>query len=526
MLLVSSVLFLYANVPVYAETTLTALQNQLSVLVEILTNSQTKKDFFLTSSGSTVTCTNLKNNLSLGLSDKKTNGEVSKLQKFLGIKVTGYFDAATEKKVKAWQKKNNIVSKGTPATTGYGIVGAKTRAKILNSCKNASTNSTPSIQIKADVTPITTPVVATATLPSKTNTDNLPPKKSCGAGWVMVRGNVDFGTKDFCVMQFEAQNPLGNIEGRATLNGGTTKTPYVIPDTYKSQTPVSNFSGETTSAYLYPWTYITQKEAIEACSRAGGSLMNMYHAQTINRDILMQPTNWQTNHIGQSCLFGGHLDLDPAYVVPAPRGNTSLADAYDFMDENTTGINNKTAQCPFNAISYSSPGVLTVKKNGYASRRTMNLSSGDTIWDWSGNASEWLSDTCNNNSNPTGSSAVFNLPNGNGYGWWDYRDTDHPASSETGREGIPKYTEWTKSYLFEFESLLLGPRIPTVPGTELLNSNHGTGMYFGCRVNGNAIYRGGAAYHGYEGGIFQMHADHETEYNHPFIGFRCTKPLN
>lgn len=41
--------------------------------------------------------------------------------------VTGYFGEATERAVKQFQKKYNIASSGTPQTTGYGVVGPKTR---------------------------------------------------------------------------------------------------------------------------------------------------------------------------------------------------------------------------------------------------------------------------------------------------------------------------------------------------------------------------------------------------------------
>ncbi|MBI3019757.1 MAG: peptidoglycan-binding protein [Parcubacteria group bacterium] len=43
---------------------------------------------------------------------------------------TNFFGPATEAAVKKFQAKYGIVSSGTPATTGYGLVGAKTRAKL------------------------------------------------------------------------------------------------------------------------------------------------------------------------------------------------------------------------------------------------------------------------------------------------------------------------------------------------------------------------------------------------------------
>ena len=65
--------------------------------------------------------------------------DVSALQKLLkkdssiypeGI-VNGSFGPATERAVQRFQKKFNLVSSGTPQTTGYGAVGPKTRAYIV-----------------------------------------------------------------------------------------------------------------------------------------------------------------------------------------------------------------------------------------------------------------------------------------------------------------------------------------------------------------------------------------------------------
>lgn len=47
---------------------------------------------------------------------------------------TGYFGRLTEAAVKSWQAKNGVVSSGTAATTGYGAVGPRTRAKIASVC--------------------------------------------------------------------------------------------------------------------------------------------------------------------------------------------------------------------------------------------------------------------------------------------------------------------------------------------------------------------------------------------------------
>jgi hypothetical protein len=52
-------------------------------------------------------------------------------QKYLTAdSVTGFFGPLTEKAVQAFQKSQNIISSGTPLSTGYGNVGPMTRTKI------------------------------------------------------------------------------------------------------------------------------------------------------------------------------------------------------------------------------------------------------------------------------------------------------------------------------------------------------------------------------------------------------------
>ncbi|TSC67972.1 MAG: Pry3p [Parcubacteria group bacterium Gr01-1014_72] len=67
-----------------------------------------------------------------------TNEEVRRLQSILATDaalypeglVTGYFGSATQRAIERFQIKYQIVSSGTPQTTGYGALGPKTRAKL------------------------------------------------------------------------------------------------------------------------------------------------------------------------------------------------------------------------------------------------------------------------------------------------------------------------------------------------------------------------------------------------------------
>jgi hypothetical protein len=121
-------------------------------------------------STSTPSCTPL--TLAISLSLGSTGSDVSSLQEFLESQgyytypsITGYFGPVTQGAVEAFQVKNGIVSSGTPETTGYGLVGPKTRAKIAaltSACEPtavSATSSTSSTTTAASSTATTTPGV-------------------------------------------------------------------------------------------------------------------------------------------------------------------------------------------------------------------------------------------------------------------------------------------------------------------------------------------------------------------------------
>jgi hypothetical protein len=86
----------------------------------------------------TVTCPALSRTLYRG----SRGADVTALQQFLmtqftnftGSYVTGYYGVNTEGAIKQWQHGHGVVSSGSPSTTGWGVVGAKTRAAIMAVC--------------------------------------------------------------------------------------------------------------------------------------------------------------------------------------------------------------------------------------------------------------------------------------------------------------------------------------------------------------------------------------------------------
>ena len=138
-------------------------------------------------------CLSLNNNLYLDQTDAGTNGEVTKLQQFLGGRVTGYFGPATLQLVESWQAAHGVVSSGSPDTTGYGYVGPKTRGamscgtNIANTPASTSTSSLassfattspPGVANRVENHPTTTPsgtVPATPAQPTgQTGTTTVP----------------------------------------------------------------------------------------------------------------------------------------------------------------------------------------------------------------------------------------------------------------------------------------------------------------------------------------------------------------
>ena len=92
--------------------------------------------------GTAAFCPTFTYNLYLGLNDSDTEGQVSQLQKFLAQDqtvypertITGFYGPLTEQAVKRWQAQQGVVSSGSPDTTGYGVVGSRTRERVRANC--------------------------------------------------------------------------------------------------------------------------------------------------------------------------------------------------------------------------------------------------------------------------------------------------------------------------------------------------------------------------------------------------------
>lgn len=153
----------------------------------------------------------------------------------------------------------------------------------------------------------------------------------CPDGYVFVYGNSTLGTSDFCVMKYEAKN-VGGVA--------------------------------TSQAAGAPWTNISQTSAITQSTSAGGHLLTDAEWMTIAADVLSVKYNWSGGAVGSGLIYQGHVNNNPASALGAS------ADDSDTLNGITGGIGTSS---------------------GNNSSRVLYLSSGDAIWDFSGNVWEWTS---------------------------------------------------------------------------------------------------------------------------------------
>ncbi|MDO8590026.1 MAG: IPT/TIG domain-containing protein [bacterium] len=141
LLAVPSLSFAATSAEVQAQ--INAIKEQIQVLQQQLINlSQTELQPVSRPTQVPSVCPVFTHTLSRGINDAASEGEVTKLQQILAVDptvypeglITGYYGVATERAVQRWQAKQGIVSSGSPVTTGYGVVGSQTRARIITAC--------------------------------------------------------------------------------------------------------------------------------------------------------------------------------------------------------------------------------------------------------------------------------------------------------------------------------------------------------------------------------------------------------
>ncbi|MCB9370349.1 hypothetical protein H6501_02000 [Candidatus Woesearchaeota archaeon] len=150
----------------------------------------------------------------------------------------------------------------------------------------------------------------------------------CPDGYIIVPGNAGLGTRNFCVMKYEAKN-----------------VSYVA----------------ISQAASTPWANITWNAAKTECENLGSGyhLMTEEERLTIAHNVEFVASNWNSSVVGTGFLYSGHNDGSPytALVADTDDGNGYYG---------------------------------TTDSAGSNQRRTLNLSNDEIIWDFAGNVWEWV----------------------------------------------------------------------------------------------------------------------------------------
>lgn len=142
--------------------------------------------------------------------------DVRALQEFLRARgllqseATGYFGQLTEAAVRAFQSDEGVVASGDAVTTGFGVVGARTRAAIATRCGGTSVS-------------ISTPATASCPLPPAM------PAIACAGSWQkLVSGACHTGWR--CVLSDAGNKPpvIDAIEGPSARAVGQSGTWQVV----------------------------------------------------------------------------------------------------------------------------------------------------------------------------------------------------------------------------------------------------------------------------------------------------------
>ncbi|MFK7826298.1 MAG: hypothetical protein AB8G05_19280 [Oligoflexales bacterium] len=169
-----------------------------------------------------------------------------------------------------------------------------------------------------------------------TGTAGAPPdcaSIAVGGTWILVPGDSDYGTNDFCVMKYEAKNNSG------------------VP---------------TSTAADTPWVSIDQQDSKIECASLGKGyhLITNDEWMTIATNVAAQAANWDGGTVGTNEMTRGHSDDDPSNACAADSKDSNA-----YVETDCTG----SASGTFNE------------------RRTHTLSNGEVIWDLAGNVLEWTS---------------------------------------------------------------------------------------------------------------------------------------
>jgi len=286
-----------------------------------------------------------------------------------------------------------------------------------------------------------------------------------GGDWIRVPGNSAYGTSDFYVMKYEAKclDSSGQVLLIPDTGGMKTYDDASAPcvgasDRYISSTksgyPIANVNHDTAKTY---------------CASIGAHLITNEEWMTIARNAEQISSNWSEGSVGNGYLYSGHNDEGPLNALPA----SADSDGY-----------------------YGTNSTLGTQ------RRTLTLSSGDVIWDLSGNVFEHVQRT------PADLQTLIATPScntGTGGQWCQHGTTTSPYLSG-----------WTA----DVTQANTGPS-----NTTDWSSAQGMGQLYtvGGMANKINFLRGGASTNYTNAGVYNMVFVGGPNNGINYIGFRCAK---
>jgi len=262
-------------------------------------------------------------------------------------------------------------------------------------------------------------------------------RPTCPAGYVQVPKNTDYVSNDFCVMQYEA---------KAKLNAGGGFDSDGLSVSLATHKPASHADG-------MPWRSINRNDARTECQSlgAGYDLISNAQWQTIARNLELQVSNWTSGTVGSGCIFQG---------------------------------NNGEANCGYDGAN--------PENSSSNARGIFTLSTGQVLYDFSGNVYEWVLD---DNSTSYDANAFFRNITG----------ATHTTMG-TLADGVPRSAK-----------AQFGPSGSSYTGT---NNNSGLGFGF-INPSAGAVNRGGNWSLGGNAGIFYTSLFRLATYSEVNLGFRC-----
>lgn len=310
----------------------------------------------------------------------------------------------------------------------------------------------------------------------KENLNKVVDHKECGIGYILVPGNNEFVTSDFCVMKYTAK--CSNTNPECVTNQGVYKNDKKGCECVGKYKIVSTPVGS-------PITYIPEDDksnnsAIKYCQNAGGHLITNNEWMTIARNVEQVKDNWCDKN-GTNCghkpgedgkiLSNGHNDSIPNRALESGQDDQPC---FGTTSDNSNVCGGKSSQ-----------------------KRTLKLNNGEIIWDLAGNVWQWIDFKIERRNQP-----LSNNPS-NKYGKWVWE---------------------------EFQSVDYDPLI--MPNNPDWSSKQGVGRIFHYSYLGdtdNTIYtniRGGNWRHGYDSGAFTSHFQPvPSKTGIDDVGFRCVTSL-